>query len=469
MILRAGFDEALLIYITISFLKPKELVNLSLTSKKLRNIILRKGGTCDQLVLKISPLLQDQVNKLHALYFYEQIQIAKKQFMVSCGDEHTVVVEKNRVFTFGDGSHGQLGNGTLQSSDEARELVLPGEFKIFTAVGGGTHTLILTKCGKLFGCGDNTKGALGPFLPNDYILSPQDVGLSDMKITMISCTKNYSALVLEDGEVLILGNSIDEYFGTSPYKNTNIRALKKGEINEAKVTDVSAGYRHLLLLTEENIAYGVGDNSFGQVGNGSGKEIERLPVRIALPEIFGDISQVAAGSNHSLLLTNMGSLFSWGNGSKGQLGHLSFSHQAFPKQIKLPFRSFPVIITCGTEHSVILDLDSNVLTFGANEFGQTAARSNFFVINRPSVVSSGSFAKKKCYRKLFHVAAGKPHTAVLGSDLYMFGQTSKCGGGGFIRQHSTKTTPVQVTLKGCVTTDTKQTRHYTERYKRLLR
>lgn len=475
-------DIRLLKYLFAEYVDCKSLLCLSMTSTWLNEIINGKGGVCDELLFRISPLLtnhrrtQEEVSilprapsfhsKLHAITFYEDIRLAKRQFMVSCGEDHTVIaVHSNQVLAFGSNQSGQLGIGTEEDHVEPVEVLIPDldyiqhRCSVQSVVGGANHTIVLLNNGKIYGFGDNSFGQLGPQLPLENMLTPADIQFpTNEKVSMISCAKNYTAIVLDDvsGTVIILGMGLN--VETTKFKGTNFRQLSRGQIKPSeKISDVSAGYHHLLLLTTSGKAYAVGSNRFGQLGTAQSSlslPMSTQPVFVQFDNMSNPVAQVAAGEKHSMLLTRDGNLYTWGNGSKGQLGNGSFQSEVFtPTEIKLPGKSFPIIITCGNDHSVVLDIDGNVLTCGINSFGQTATRSTFFAVNRFAVVNSGEFSDEAVrFRKLVHIAAGNTHTAVLGhsSKLFMFGQTDKCGGGGFIRQHNHKTVPVQVDLLGSI-------------------
>ncbi|GIQ90857.1 hypothetical protein KIPB_013818, partial [Kipferlia bialata] len=87
-----------------------------------------------------------------------------------------------------------------------------------------------------------------------------------------------------------------------------------------------------------------------------------------------EIVDIAAGYWHSVVLTEKGTVYSFGSNAYGQLGAPAFDGQ----------QSFlPVIantdalggervrrVVCGDEHSMFLDINNTLLTVGRNNFGQ---------------------------------------------------------------------------------------------------
>jgi alpha-tubulin suppressor-like RCC1 family protein len=114
---------------------------------------------------------------------------------VSCGRHHTLVVlENGDLFTFGSGGDGQLGHGDFGvSTQNPRRVESLVGIPIRTTAGGSSHSLVLTKNGRVFAFGSGRHGALGG---GDYISSslPQLVtALIDQRVTEIAAGANSSS------------------------------------------------------------------------------------------------------------------------------------------------------------------------------------------------------------------------------------------------------------------------------------
>lgn len=87
-----------------------------------------------------------------------------------------------------------------------------------------------------------------------------------------------------------------------------------------RVTEASAGHKHSLVVDAAGQAWAFGSNKFGELGTGAAGLGTPVPQRIA-GALQGQLAwKVAAGAQHSLLLTSRGQVFSWGSNAEGQLG-----------------------------------------------------------------------------------------------------------------------------------------------------
>ncbi|GAB6022018.1 RCC1 domain-containing protein 1 [Chamberlinius hualienensis] len=168
-----------------------------------------------------------------------------------------------------------------------------------------------------------------------------------------------------------------------------------------RITQVSCGKEHMLLLNENGVVYSFGQGSRGQLGHGD-IESESSPRVIECLEGIV-VKQIAAGGWHSAALTNSGDLYTWGWNESGQLGrpitrnvqihrvieydHSKFSVQPLPKCVELD----DVIIekvSCGGRHTLAVTKNGKMCAFGWNRYGQLGIRcSDEEVYDKPTIIS----------------------------------------------------------------------------------
>lgn len=179
--------------------------------------------------------------------------------------------------------------------------------------------------------------------------------------------------------------SIDPNYSKAYYKKGSIYMMM-GKFKEAiqsfqKGLDINPNYDQIresleivtLLSKENKQLIGFGDNSDGQIGVGSIKQEEILSItKIAIPSNCGNVISVACGMTHTIALTDRNELFSWGNGSNGQLGHGDFETITSPK-IAEEFKKVKdriIQIDCGWFYSGVLFENGKLSLFGDNDEGQ---------------------------------------------------------------------------------------------------
>ncbi|CAM6105338.1 unnamed protein product [Calypogeia fissa] len=200
---------------------------------------------------------------------------------------------------------------------------------------------------------------------------------------------------------------------------------------------VSAGYHHSAAITEDGAVYVWGSNSNGQLGLGKNALSKTWsPQRVdALKDL--QIKMLALGSEHSLGLTEDGEVLSWGSGQNGQLGHgqpnglfhyLRNSSECYPRLIDGLRGIRARAISAGLMHSACVDQLGNLFTFGQGrmcQLGHGDTRDSFEPLAVTNLPSCAG------------VACGGYHTGAISrnGDLYTWG-SNEYGCLGFGYQHS---------------------------------
>ncbi|MGH3156425.1 MAG: RCC1 domain-containing protein, partial [Streptosporangiaceae bacterium] len=106
------------------------------------------------------------------------------------------------------------------------------------------------------------------------------------------------------------------------------------------VTQVAAGMENFALaLTSAGQVLAWGDNTFGELGNGSTTDSD-IPVAVSLPSGTA-VTQVAAGGATSYALTSAGAVYAWGSGAGGTLGNGGTSNSGVPSRSWSPTARSP--------------------------------------------------------------------------------------------------------------------------------
>lgn len=137
----------------------------------------------------------------------------------------------------------------------------------------------------------------------------------------------------------------------------------KAETNN-KYIAVSTGDDNTIALKSDGTVWAWGNNSKGQLGNGS-----TANSNIPMPVIGLDnvkIAAISAGNSHTVALDSNGKVWAWGNNISGQLGNGSTTSSNIPLPVVGLDNVEIVAISAGRNHTVALDSAGKVWSWGYN-------------------------------------------------------------------------------------------------------
>ncbi|KAI3356348.1 hypothetical protein L3Q82_017572 [Scortum barcoo] len=325
---------------------------------------------------------------------------------ISCGGEHTAIITENgRLLMFGGNTWGQLGLGPKPAVCKPASVKALKSEKVKLVACGRDHTLVCTWQGNVYSAGSNQEGQLGLGHCNNttsfHLLRPF---CDHAPIKMLSAGGNTSAALTEDGRLFMWG---DNSMGQVGLGDVGFAAEpREVDVGEA-VMWVSCGYQHSAFVTVDGDLYTCGESANGRLGIQVNQLANhRVPQRVQ--GILGRVTQVSCGGEHTVVLTEE-SVYTFGRGQYGQLGHGTFLFEIdLPKPLEHFCNSSIKCIACGEKHTAVITDSGLLYTFGDGRHGKLGLGEENFI---------NQFSPTLCTRFLKHnvqlASCGGNHMLVL--------------------------------------------------------
>ncbi|KAJ3096928.1 Regulator of chromosome condensation [Physocladia obscura] len=386
------------------------------------------------------------------------------------------------VFIVGAGDCGQLGLGAdVSSATKLKKLTYFEDKKIVSIAVGGLHNVVLSEDGKLFSWGCNDQMALGR---SGEETEPAPVsGLEDIKIVQIACGDSISAALSEDGHVYAWGTFRNKngIFGFRSDIDVQATPFRIPELS--KITSIHAGADHLVAFTIDRKIYTWGCGESGQLGRFimARKEKERslTPTQlefkpnkrqIATPSSLSHFPKksdagityqsqfvgVSCTGNGTYLIHENGVIFALGLNNYGQLGVGDTDEHLIPvplspvveyanKESGGAVDTVEIISISGSfHHTVALDKNGRVFTFGRNDDGQLGTGDNAESLSSPNMLPEPKNVIQVSANGAFTLAVTQD-TEFNGNNLWLwgYGEMGQLANGG-----EDESIPTQIELKG---------------------
>lgn len=290
-------------------------------------------------------------------------------------NHHNILVNRNdnKLYSFGRNQYGQLGLG--DNIDRTTPTLIDFEFDgTPTCIQTGWyHSIILTNTGKTYSFGYNGNGQLGLGDFDSRNVPTLMTFQFDGNPTIAWQGDHYTLILTDNNKVYSFGWNNNGQLGLGDTDNRNIPTLIDFEFDGNPVK-VQQGNWHSLILTDTNKIYVFGDNRYGQLGLGDFDK--RLIPTLLDFEFDGYISNIQQGGNHSMILTNIGKIYTFGYNIHGQLGLGDTDNRNTPTLLDFEFDGIPSDIQLGQHQSLILTNKNKLYSFGQNNYGQLGLEDN---------------------------------------------------------------------------------------------
>ena len=235
---------------------------------------------------------------------------------VGTGGSHSLgLTSSGIIYCWGLNTNGQLGDGTTVAKSSPVSVI--GGITTWSQIAGcATHNLAITSSGIAYAWGSGYNGRLGNNATAD---SPSPVsvvgGITNWTTVAHCATGSHSLATTVLGLAYAWGLNNNGQLGDNTTSSRLSPVLVVGGITSW--SQLTAGQSQSLGITSTGLAYSWGYNGNGRLGDNTTVS-KRSPGLVS-----GGItnwSEISAGQQHSLGLTSSGLAYSWGNNTYGQLG-----------------------------------------------------------------------------------------------------------------------------------------------------
>jgi alpha-tubulin suppressor-like RCC1 family protein len=236
------------------------------------------------------------------------------------------------AYCWGDNTQGEIGDNS--NANRSVPTAVAGGL-VFTAIGAGDgYTCGLVSSGSAYCWGDNTSSQLGNNAAGTTSRMPVPVA-GGFKFVAIGAGAAHTCALTQSGAAYCWGSN---QYGQLGDNSTTVRAtptLVSGGLTFASLT---VGADHTCGVVASGGTYCWGDNSTGELGTSSTAPFLGVPTRVSGPQSFVSI---AAGGFHTCGITAAGTAYCWGDNSEGELGDGTFVGRPVPTLVSggLQFKS----------------------------------------------------------------------------------------------------------------------------------
>jgi alpha-tubulin suppressor-like RCC1 family protein len=311
---------------------------------------------------------------------------------VHATDSYSVALGTDgNAYAWGWNYAGQLGNGTTDPSATPVQVTSPAPGVTFTKLflGNGQQTFGFGSDGQLYAWGANFQGQVGNGTTTEALTPvPVLAPAPGVKFIEIAVGGGHVLGLGSDGNTYGWGRNGDGQIGNGTTINSLLPVLVAEPAPGVTFTQVQAGGQHSVALGSDGKTYAWGENSAGQLGNGTSLD-SLTPTPVSSPSPGVSFTSVVSGYNYSFAFGSDGNAYAWGLSQNGQLGNGAEEGSALPGP--LTGKATPVMVNApapgvtftqlaaASTHALGIGSDGKTYAWGDNYSGQlgngaTAAR-----------------------------------------------------------------------------------------------
>lgn len=378
------------------------------------------------------------------------------ELMLSNNLHSMAIAEDGSLWGWGDNHYGAVGNGTnfnepnlntstlfymprflfadVDLSLHAEPLPINIKDGVVYVSAGSSHTMAITKDGKLWGWGNNWNSQVSGGSETESIIPiylyingrtvyggtresepviSTPVHIKD-NVAHVAAGRTHTMAVTDDGRLWGWGNNWAGVLGDGTDENRYSPVYIK-----SNVVFVSTSSSHTMAITKDGSLWGWGSNFSGELGDGTTTR-QYSPIHI-----MDNVVYVSAGPGYTMAITEDRRLWGWGHNWTGVLGDGTTRNRRRPIHIMDNI----VYVSAGPVHVMAITSDGALWGWGANDLGELGSGSRRRMQRRPIHIKNN----------VISVSAGSGYTTAITADgnlwAWGFNRGGQLGDGTLTNRH----------------------------------
>eukprot|EP01084_Bolivina_argentea_P280525 479750_1 len=302
----------------------------------------------------------------------------------------------NEIYASGSNKYNELASLNSDSIVKYEWISYAGNNIKFVSNGADNfyHTFFCSNNSQLYVCGCNYRGQFGNGIKSLQTFKTMPIKIDNTFITVngdtikdIQCGCRHTVFLSNYGLLFCVGSNMYGQVG-QPYNTTELLTPKHIK-HKFKIKEIKCGRFRTLFIDIKQKLYGFGWNDRNQLG--ADNAIQSVWNSRSIEYFNGiNIIKIATGSGHTICLDDNGNCYTFGWNKYSQCGHNctdKLNNKMHKIDLGYEFSSRIVDMDGGFAHSVILNDENKVFTFGYNIYKQCSVVNKSQKIHSPYYVS----------------------------------------------------------------------------------
>lgn len=281
---------------------------------------------------------------------------------------------------------------------------------------GSGHTCAIDSGGKAYCWGQNSYYQLGNGSTSTLSIATAVAVSGGHIFRQISAGYRHNCAVIDNYAAYCWGNNTAGQLGDGTTTKKNVPVSVTGSLYGVQVKSVSAGFDHSCAVTTAGKVYCWGSNAFGQLGNSDAAYLSKTPAPVSLPG-NAIAASIVTGQFYTCATDTEGRSYCWGAGESSEPVALDTTNLPATKSI------FSINSSARTLHTCAIAEDNRAYCWGGNSYGQLGISESDSVTDPSKVNWSADLADKD----VLSISTGLYHTCAIADDslAYCWGDNSK--------------------------------------------